>query len=58
MFWPDVRDKAPDRRDDRMEFQSLPIIKGVKYAAKSWVHQRDYKTPKKNGCDSVEITPP
>lgn len=58
VLWPNVKNEALNEKDDRTIHQALPVIKGVKYAAKAWVHQRDYKTPKENGCDSVEITPP
>jgi prolyl 4-hydroxylase len=58
LYWPNVRNGAPDKKDERTIHQALPVVKGVKYAAKAWVHQRDYKTPKENGCGNVEITPP
>jgi prolyl 4-hydroxylase len=50
VIWPSVLDEAPDEKDDRTRHQALPVIKGVKYGANAWIHQRDFKTPNANGC--------
>jgi prolyl 4-hydroxylase len=50
LIWPSVLDEAPDEKDDRTEHQALPVIKGVKYGANAWIHERDFKTSLANGC--------
>ena len=50
LIWPSVKDGNPDEKDPLTRHQALPVLKGVKYGANAWVHQRDYQTPKKNGC--------
>lgn len=50
LIWPNVMDQNPDAMDGRTIHQVLPVIKGVKYGANAWVHQRDFKTPSVNGC--------
>jgi prolyl 4-hydroxylase len=50
LIWPSVLDEAPDEKDPRTEHQALPVIKGIKYGANAWIHQRDFKTPNNNGC--------
>jgi prolyl 4-hydroxylase len=51
LIWPSVKDEDPDKQDDRTMHQALPVIKGVKYGANAWIHQRDFKTPFTNGCN-------
>jgi prolyl 4-hydroxylase len=36
--------------DQRTHHAALPVIKGVKYGANSWIHLRNYKTPNDWGC--------
>ena len=50
VIWPSVLDEAPDEVDMRTEHTALPVIKGVKYGANAWIHQRDFKTPNEQGC--------
>jgi prolyl 4-hydroxylase len=50
LIWPSVLDEDPDKMDKRMDHQAMPVIKGVKYGANAWIHQRDFKGPNKNGC--------
>ena len=50
LIWPSVLDSHPTRIDRRTEHQALPVEKGIKYGANAWLHQRDFKTPHKNGC--------
>jgi prolyl 4-hydroxylase len=51
LLWPSVLDEDPHKKDVRTEHTALPVIKGVKYGANAWVHQRDFKTPNKSGCN-------
>ena len=50
LVWPSVLDEDPDQKDDRMDHQALSVVKGVKYGANAWIHQRDFKGPNRNGC--------
>lgn len=50
VLWPSVYDHSPNVKDSRSDHQALPVIKGVKYGANAWIHQRDFKTANKIGC--------
>jgi prolyl 4-hydroxylase len=50
VMWPSVLDHNLSENDLRTDHQAMPVIKGVKYGANAWVHQRDFKTPNRNGC--------
>ena len=50
LIWPSVLDGDPNKRDDRMRHQALPVKKGVKFGANAWIHQRDFKGPHRNRC--------
>ena len=49
-LWPSVLDDDPNRIDDRTKHQALPVIRGTKYGANAWIHQRDYKGPNHRAC--------
>lgn len=51
LIWPSVLDEDPHMKDPRTDHQALPVIKGVKYGANAWIHQRDFITPSANNCD-------
>jgi prolyl 4-hydroxylase len=51
VLWPSVHDHDPNLKDERTEHGALPVIKGVKYGANAWIHQRDFKGPNLVGCD-------
>jgi len=50
VLWPSILDHDPNKKDFRADHQALPVIKGIKYGANAWIHQRDYKTPHSIGC--------
>jgi prolyl 4-hydroxylase len=50
VLWPSVLDEDPNQSDRRTDHTALPVIKGVKYGANAWIHQRDFKTPNNIGC--------
>lgn len=50
LIWPSVLDEDPHQMDNRMHHQAMSVVKGVKYGANAWIHQRDFKGPNKNGC--------
>jgi prolyl 4-hydroxylase len=51
LIWPSVLDERPHTKDERTMHAALPVIKGVKYGANAWIHQRDFKTPNRNNCN-------
>jgi len=50
LLWPSVLDEDLHERDDRTFHQALPVIRGTKYAANSWIHLRDFETANNAGC--------
>lgn len=50
LIWPSVLNEDPHKIDRRTEHEALPVLKGHKYAANAWIHQRNYKTPHENNC--------
>jgi prolyl 4-hydroxylase len=50
VLWPSVLNDNPNNKDMRTDHQAMPVLSGVKYGVNGWIHQRDYKTPKKRGC--------
>ena len=50
VLWPSVLDSDTFARDWRMMHQAKPVLKGKKYGANLWIHQRDFKKAHKLGC--------
>lgn len=50
ILWPSVLNENPNVKDFRTEHEALTVVKGTKYGANAWVHQRDYKTPHYGNC--------
>lgn len=50
VLWANVLDSDPHTEDPRMWHQALPVIRGEKYAANSWIYMRDFRTPTENRC--------
>jgi prolyl 4-hydroxylase len=50
VLWTSVFDDKPGVKDDRTEHQALAVLRGIKYGANAWLHQRDFKTPNDNAC--------
>ena len=50
VIWPNVLDENPHEWDERTEHQALPVIKGTKYAANAWIHQRDIRAAMEKNC--------
>lgn len=49
-LWPSVLDDDPNEKDSRTDHQAMPVIKGEKYGANAWLHQRDFKANNLKGC--------
>jgi prolyl 4-hydroxylase len=41
LIWPSVHNHKPNDLDLRALHQALPVVRGVKYGANVWLHQRD-----------------
>ena len=41
LIWPSVLNHKPSDLDLRVLHQALPAVKGTKYGANVWLHQRD-----------------
>jgi prolyl 4-hydroxylase len=50
VLWPSVLNEFPRRQDWRADHEALPVLRGVKYGANIWVHQRDYKAAYAKDC--------
>jgi len=50
LVWPSVLDDDPEKWDDRMFHEAVPVVKGRKYAANHWIHLNDYHGPNFWGC--------
>jgi prolyl 4-hydroxylase len=55
LIWPSVLDENPHKIDHRTNHQALPVIKGLKYGANAWLHQRDLETSTALGCSHERI---
>jgi prolyl 4-hydroxylase len=53
LIWPSVLDENPNEMDPRTNHQALPVIRGRKYGANAWLHQRDFETSAALGCINV-----
>lgn len=52
VIWPSVLNEDPNKEDKRTNHQALPVVKGRKYGANVWQHQRDTRWPSDLGCIS------
>jgi len=50
ILWPSVLNNDPTKIDPRAHHRAMPVIKGIKYAANSWIHQYNYRIPNIAGC--------
>ena len=50
LIFPSVLNEFPDELDERTEHEALPIIKGQKFVANSWLHLRDLSQAAEMGC--------
>jgi prolyl 4-hydroxylase len=50
LIWPSVLDEDFMEMDERTHHEALPVVEGLKFAANSWLHLRDFKKPHHEGC--------
>ena len=53
LIWPSVMDENPNEMDGRTLHEAMPVIKGIKYGANAWIHQRDFRTEPEKGCPRI-----
>ena len=52
ILWPSVLSSDLHATDERTMHESLPVVRGTKYAANFWVHLWDFQTYHAAGCDN------
>jgi prolyl 4-hydroxylase len=50
LLWPSVLNEDPHAVDERTNHEALPVIRGVKYGANAWYHQRNFEEAASLGC--------
>jgi prolyl 4-hydroxylase len=50
VLWPSVLDRNPTLTDSRTTHQAKPVIRGIKFAANSWIHLYNFRVPNLWGC--------
>ena len=50
VVWPSVLDESPMDRDDRTYHEAMPVVRGRKYGANAWFHQRSCAKAEELGC--------
>jgi prolyl 4-hydroxylase len=50
LLWPSVFNHDPSEKDERTTHQALPVGKGTKYGANTWVHLYDVIQTQRRGC--------
>jgi len=50
ILWPSVTDDDVTKQEALTHHEAMPVLKGTKFAANSWIHLYDYKIPNKWGC--------
>ncbi len=57
LLWANVQDDDPSQSDGRTTHEAVPPERGEKYAANLWLHQYDFRTPSRYGCDMDRRVP-
>lgn len=50
VLWPSVFDDNPNHSDPRSDHGALPVIRGTKYGANAWYHQREVRNMTDPSC--------
>jgi len=50
VLWPSTLDNDLQAQDGRTHHEALPVIRGTKYAANTWIHLYDFETSNLWGC--------
>ena len=51
LLWPNVMDDDLRKSDLRTDHEALPPTGGLKFSANLWLHNYDFRTPNRRGCD-------
>ena len=50
LLWPSTLSEDPERQDMRTMHEARPVVKGIKFAANSWIHLYNFVQPNLWGC--------
>lgn len=50
VLWPSTTNENPEKQDPRTIHEAMAVIKGVKFAANSWIHLYDFEKSNLWGC--------
>ena len=50
LLWPSVKNDTPNNKEPRTMHEARPVIKGKKYAANLWIHNREFRKAHDMGC--------
>jgi prolyl 4-hydroxylase len=50
ILWPGVKNENPQMIDWRTRHEARPVVRGMKYAANSWIHSHNFRLPNLWGC--------
>ena len=53
VLWPSLMDVDVSLPELRTHHESLPVVRGLKYAANAWIHMHDYRRLEDAGCEVV-----
>jgi len=55
LLWANVKNSDLTRSDGRTQHEAVPPSKGIKFGANLWLHNYDFRTPNRNGCDMGKV---
>ena len=50
LLWPSTLSENPEQQDIRTMHEARPVVKGIKFAANSWIHLYNFMEPNLWGC--------
>jgi prolyl 4-hydroxylase len=50
LLWPSTLNHNPEKQEPATFHEAKPVLKGLKYAANSWIHLYNYEVPNLWGC--------
>jgi hypothetical protein len=56
LMWPNVLASDMTRADMRMNHEGVPPTRGEKYSSNLWLHQYDFRSFNRRGCDMGAVT--
>lgn len=53
ILWPSVLSDDPWVTDERTRHESLPVVRGTKFAANFWIHMFEFQDAHNRGCSNT-----